>query len=130
MKKILLAIIFITSLFASYEAPMNVNGAKTIDSRLAYDMYSKGVKFLDVRPIKFVKFGKIKGALHLYVDNFKKELLEQIVKKDEALVIYCNGRGCPLSSEAIVKLVQYGYTNLYYYRDGFPAWKYYKLPIQ
>ena len=129
MKKLLAILIFATSLFA-FEAPMNVKGATTIDSRLAYDMYNKKVKFLDVRPIKFVKFGKIKGALHLYVDNFKKELLEQIVKKDEPLVIYCNGRGCPLSSEAIVKLVSYGYTNLYYYRDGIPAWKYYKLPIQ
>ena len=114
MKKLLILLMLTASLFA-FEAPLNVKGAKTIDSRLAYDMFSKNVKFLDVRPIKFVKFGKIAGALHLYVDNFKKELLEQIVKKDEPLVVYCNGRGCPLSSEAIVKLVKYGYTNLYYY---------------
>jgi rhodanese-related sulfurtransferase len=130
MKKVIFIFLCSTYLFSQYLAPKNVDGAITIDSKEAYNMFMKNDKFLDVRPIRFLSSGKIKNSLHLFVDEFTQEKIEKIVNKKENLIIYCNGQSCPLSSKAIIKLKSYGYTQLYYYRDGIPAWKYYKLPIQ
>ncbi len=130
MKIIFSILLMISTLFANYKAPMNVMGSQYIDSQKAYDMYKKGVKFIDVRPDRFLKNGKIKNAIHLYVDLFTKQKLNLIAKKDEPIVLYCNGQSCSLTAEAIIKAVKYGYSNLYYYRDGYPAWKYYKLPTE
>jgi rhodanese-related sulfurtransferase len=51
-------------------------------------------------------------------------------KKDEPIVIYCNGASCMRSSKATAKAVSWGYTKVYYYRDGFPAWKAASLPVE
>jgi rhodanese-related sulfurtransferase len=130
MKKIFYILLLVSSLFANYIAPMQVSGSQYIDSQKAYEMFQKGVKFIDVRPDRFVKEGKIQNAYHLYVDLFSKQKLNSIAKVNEDIVIYCNGQGCPLSAEAIVKAASYGYTHVYYYRDGYPAWKFYKLPTE
>ena len=117
-------------LFA-YTAPASVAGAVTIDSKMALDHFNKGTLFLDVRPEWMVKKqGKIKNAINIYVDNLSDKALIKYAKKDAPIVVYCNGTGCSLTHEAIEKLVGMGYTKLFYYRDGYPAWIYYKLPIE
>ncbi len=130
MKKIVFILLLVSSLFANYMAPMHVPGSQLIDSKKAYEMFNNGVKFIDVRPDRFVKNGKIKNAYHLYVGSFSKKNLNSIVKQNEDMVIYCNGQRCPLTAEAIEKAVEYGYTKIYYYRDGYPSWNHYKFPIE
>lgn len=132
MKKVMLLVltIFTVSLYAGYSAPLHVQGSKLVDSKEAYALYNQGVKFIDVRPMKFVRFGKIKDAHHLYVGVMTAQNIGNVVAKNEGVVIYCNGVGCPLSAEAIVKMAAWGYSKIYYYRDGFPAWKHYNLPIE
>ena len=128
MKKIFLLLFVTLSLFA-YQAPMTVKGSKTVNSTIAFDLHKKGVVFIDVRPARFIKDGIIKDAKHVYVEDLTKEKLNSLVKVDEAVVFYCNGPGCSLSAEAIIKAVSYGYKKIYYYRDGFPGWVYYQLPV-
>ena len=130
MKKIFSILLIASSLFASYMAPMHVSGSQNVDSQKAYEMFKKGAKFIDVRPPRFLKEGKIKNAHHLYVGSFSKQKLNSIAKENENIIIYCNGQSCSLTAEAIVKAVDYGYKNIFYYRDGYPAWKHYKLPIE
>jgi rhodanese-related sulfurtransferase len=130
MRNVLAILLIAGALFASYMAPERVPGAQTIDSETAYAMFQKNVKFIDVRPERFVLEGKVKNAYHLYVDEFSKQKLNAIAATKEEIVVYCNGLGCPLSAEAILKAVGYGYTKIYYYRDGYPAWKYYNLPVE
>ena len=129
MKKIFSILLIASSLFASYMAPMHVSGSQNVDSQKAYEMFKKGAKFIDVRPSRFLKNGKIKNAYHLYVGSFSKQKLNSIAKENENIIIYCNGQSCSLTAEAIIKALDYGYKNIFYYRDGYPAWKYYKLPI-
>ena len=130
MKSLLVVLFSITTLLANYIAPMSVAGSTYVDSEKAYMLYNKGVKFIDVRPARFLSQGKIKNAIHLYVGDFTKAKLLSLAKKSEEIVIYCNGQGCSLTPEAIIEVVKYGYTKVYYYRDGYPAWQYYKLPIE
>ena len=133
MHKIIFTIILtVSALWGGYTAPLNIAGTTTIDSKIAYELYNKNVLFLDVRPTWMVQEqGKIKNALNYYVRSIDKNGLEKIIStKNTPIVIYCNGIGCPLSEEAITKMLPLGYKNIYFYRDGYPAWKYYKLPVQ
>ncbi len=132
MKKIILSFLLtFSTLYAGYSAPMQVSGSTTIDSKAAYDLYNMKVLFIDVRPYDMVRNqGKIQGAYNLYVDDMTQERMSKVAKKDRPMIIYCNGAGCSLTAEAVVKLVKWGYVNIYYYRDGYPAWKHYKLPVE
>ncbi len=130
MRNLLLVLLFsITTLFA-YTAPQTIPGTTYVDTQQAYELYKKKTKFLDVRPEKFIKMGKIHGAAEFYVGLMTPKSVFLIGRKNEPIIVYCNGVNCPLTQEAIEKLKSYGYTNLYYYRDGFPAWKAAKLPME
>ena len=123
-------LLVVSSLWANYKAPMNIKGSITIDSKKAYDLYNQKVLFIDVRPTWMVqKQGRIKGAVNYYVRDITQNGLKKILPtKNTPAVIYCNGISCSLSEEAIVKIAPLGYKNIYFYRDGYPAWKYYQLP--
>lgn len=130
MKKLILILMIFTSAIFAYEAPLRINGSTYINSEKAYKLYLENVKFLDVRPLNHFKNARIRNAYHLYVDNLTQNSLGKIIQQSEKVVVYCNGRGCSLTHEAIVKMLHFGYKKIYYYRDGFPAWQYFKLPIQ
>lgn len=130
LKKVVLSLLVtLTTLFA-YTAPMSVPGSTYITTEQAYELYKKKTKFLDVRPEKFIKQGKIHGAAEFYVGLITPKSVFLIGRKSEPIIVYCNGVNCPLTQEAIQKLVSYGYNNLYYYRDGFPAWKAANFPTE
>lgn len=132
-KLLLIILLTITSLFgAKYTAPMQIDGAITIDSKRAYNMFLKNTIFIDVRPQWMVQQQqKIKNAVNYYVRDITRDGLAKIIPtKKTPFIIYCNGIGCALSEEAIRKIVPYGYKNIYFYRDGYPAWRYFKLPIE
>jgi rhodanese-related sulfurtransferase len=46
------------------------------------------------------------------------------------VVFYCNGHACHRSSKASKLAVGWGWKKVYYYRDGFPAWKAANNPIE
>jgi rhodanese-related sulfurtransferase len=132
MKKMIVTLLAAVTLLLAYTAPAEIPGAVTVDSRAAHQAFLKGTLFLDVRPERMIKEGgKIKGAVNLFVENMTKEGAASVVATpDTPVVIYCNGQGCSLSEEAIVKLVGWGYSQIYFYRDGYPAWTYFKLPVE
>ena len=43
--------------------------------------------------------------------------------RDDAVVFYCNGITCMGSSVASQKAVEWGWTNVIYYREGFRHWQ-------
>ena len=130
MKKLFIICIMSFGLFGSYTAPMRVEGSTYVDSKAAFELFNKGAKFLDVRPQGSISKGKIKNAIEMYVGHMSPQKIMLFVKKDEPVVVYCNGQQCSLTPEAIILMKKWGYTKLFYYRDGYPAWKYYNLPTQ
>jgi rhodanese-related sulfurtransferase len=112
-------------------SPETVKGAITIDGAKAKAMFDKGVVFVDVRNDKDWNGGRIPGAVHLDLHkNFTADALAKHVKKDQEVVMYCNGPSCMRSSEASEKAVGWGFTKVYYYRLGFPDWKAAGYPVE
>lgn len=132
MKKIILTFFATVTLLLAYTAPMELPGATTVDSKVAHEAFVKGTLFLDVRPEWMVaKEGKIEGAVNLFVEKMTKESVAAVIATPLIpVIVYCNGEGCSLTEEAIGKLVELGYKQLFFYRDGYPAWSYFRLPTE
>lgn len=112
-------------------SPETVDGAETINLEQAKLMHADGVKFIDVRSLRQFKKRHIPGAIHLYInDDFNQQNLLKHVKKSEPLIIYCNGAHCSLSYKAAEKAVEWGFTRVKYYRDGFRAWRKDGYPLE
>jgi len=112
-------------------SPMTVDGAKTVTTEEAKKLFDSGVLFIDVRKDKDWAAGRVADAVQL---NIKTKLSEQTMleemKKGDPAVVYCNGERCLRSSNAAIKAVSWGFTNIYYYRDGYPAWKSAGHPVE
>lgn len=76
---------------------------------------------IDVREIDEYKEGHIQNAINISVDDIKEEVEKVIVNKDTNIVVYC--RSGSRSSEALKKLIDLGYTNVYD-MGGIISWEY------
>lgn len=113
------------------ESPQSIDGAKTVTATEAKALFDKGIAFIDVRKDKDWAAGRIPDAVHLELKkilNDKK--LSKEVKKDQKVVFYCNGPKCMRSSVASAKAVVWGYSKVYYFRGGLPAWKSAGYPVE
>lgn len=116
--------------FAKSPAPMQVDGAVTISTKQAKSLMNQGVTFIDVRGITDYQTRHIQWAIHL---DLKLDLTEasllNTVQKQQPLVFYCNGDHCQRSAIASQKAIKWGWTHVFYYRGGFPAWVKASLPV-
>lgn len=112
-------------------SPETVNGATTVSTQEAKQLFDRGITFIDVRSNRDWEAGRIPGAIHIELKHkFTQESLGAVVSKDQPVVLYCNSIGCMRSSHASEKAVSWGYTKVYYYRLGFPDWKHAGYAIQ
>ena len=117
--------------YAGDVSPQTVAGATTVDTAKARELFDKEVLFVDVRKNSDWDAGRIPGAVQLELKKvFSEETLSAEAGKDDEIVIYCNGESCMRSSDASAKAVGWGFNKIYYYRDGFPAWKAAANPVE
>jgi rhodanese-related sulfurtransferase len=117
--------------FANKISPMQVDGATTVNSVEAKALFDKGVIFVDVRSDKDFDAGRIPDALHLNSKtNFSDGSLSNEIGKADGVVLYCNGESCLRSSYTSSMAVGWGFSKVYYYRDGYPAWKLAGFPVE
>lgn len=112
------------------QAPPEVAGATTITIDEGAAMFDEGVLFVDVRKGSDYDAGRVPGAVNLYVHDLTDEALGAEAAKGDKIVFYCNGVKCDLSSKACEKAVSWGYSQIYYMRDGFPGWESAGLPVE
>lgn len=129
---ILMAMFALTGTVAAKDpSPESIAGATSIDAAKAKDLFDIGTLFVDVRSDKDWAAGRIPDAVHFELKKvFSEETLAKEAKKSDAVVIYCNGHSCHRSAKACTKAVAWGYSNVYYFRDGFPAWKAAGYPVE
>jgi len=130
--------LFVLSLFGTQVAvsgdevsSMSVSGATTVTTEQAKKLFDDGALFIDVRKDKDWNAGRVSDAVQLNIKTiFSEESMSAEMAKGDPVVIYCNGERCLRSSNAAIKAVSWGFTNVYYYRDGFPAWKSAGYPVE
>jgi len=112
-------------------SPSFIPGATSIDVIEARQLYDRGALFIDTRPHVDWNRGHVAGAVLLELEKmFTKKALSELVDRAEEVVIYCHGSRCLRSSKGTEKAVSWGFEKVYYFRDGFPAWKAAQHPIE
>ena len=116
---------------AAAQSPETVAGAKTVTVDEAIELFDGGAAFVDVRKPSDFDAGRIPGAYHLDVKTaLTQEALAELAAPSDPIVFYCNGHSCLRSSKASEMAVSWGYTDVYYLRDGYPAWEAAGFPIE
>lgn len=115
------------------DAPMNIAGATTLDSKGVIDLISTtpGVAIIDNRTKADFDDGHIEGAVNITdTDMVSESALSGVVKSKAAPVLfYCNGVKCGRAAKATAKAVEWGYSRIYYYALGIQDWKANQFPL-
>lgn len=95
------------------------------------NMISSGERFklVDVLDKAHYEREHIKGATSLPVNEIGKKA-GKMLKKDEAIVVYCASFDCQASTNAAEKLFSMGYTNVLDYKGGLKDYKEAGLPME
>lgn len=106
-------------------SPTEVKGTTAIDAQQARELWLKGTKFIDPRSTSDWNAGRIPGALHMEMGKpvyNSDTALEFLGSYGAPVVAYCNAEACHRAAQLAEKLVEWGFTQVYYFRLGYPAW--------
>ena len=123
--KSLWLVMILSGLLWSEEAGYRLVGLEEV--KKAYDAHS--ALFIDARSFEKYRRGTIMRALNVPLKRFKRMKKWLPVRKDAAILVFCNGIECGKSEKLARRLHRAGYTNLMVYRNGYPEWRRHRLPI-
>ena len=124
------------------DTPAALSGAKLVAAEDVAKAAASGAMLLDARVAAEYADSHIKGAVNVpYREKSDKaanfdagqdefNLSKLPADKSAAVVIYCNGPECWKSFKASTVAIKAGYTNVLWYREGFPNWKAKGLPTE
>ncbi len=134
--------ILISGMAQAADTPATLAGTKLVSAADVVKLQSSGAVIVDARVASEYAEGHIKGAINVpYQEKSEKvanfdatvdefNLAKLPADKGAAIVIYCNGPECWKSFKALTAAIKAGYTNIYWYREGFPNWKSKGLPVE
>ena len=114
-------------------APESYEGAEVVDSQWVHSQLGK-IKIFDVRKKAEYVEGHLPGAISSpYKEKSEKvadfdpvddelDVADFPTDKNEPVVVYCNGPSCWKSYKSTVWLVKEGYTQVKWFREGYPEW--------
>ncbi len=123
------------------DTPAELAGTKLVSAEEVVKAKSAGAPVIDTRVAAEYAEGHIAGALSIpYREKSAKtvnfdagqdefNLAKMPSDKAAPVVIYCNGPECWKSFKASTVALKAGYTNILWYRGGFPDWKSKNMPI-
>lgn len=110
----------------SNPSPVSVPGTTAITAQEARDLWLKQAYFVDPRSTSDWEAGRIPGALHMEMrtDRYNATTVLDFVGGDfnAPIVSYCNAEACHRSAVLARDLLSWGFTNVYYFRLGYPHW--------
>jgi rhodanese-related sulfurtransferase len=89
------------------------------------------VTIVDSRVASECNEGHLPTAIN--IPSTQMDPLKDRLPRDKAqpLIFYCNGwPECTKSHEACTKAVRWGYTDVYWFKDGAPGWQAKRYPLQ
>lgn len=101
---------------------------KATELKRMLDSHAK-VVVVDARPLLEYDQGHVPGAISVGPDRW--EFIAGYLPKDKevALVFYCRGIGCVMSTEAATEADKAGYKNIKIMQGGLPEWKSMHYPV-
>jgi rhodanese-related sulfurtransferase len=92
---------------------------------------ASGGLIIDARSPELFAMGSIDGALSLPMVDIDAVLPEFLadVAKDQLIITYCSGFGCPDSFDLGVLLIESGYQDVRVFEGGYPEWRDAGLPV-
>ncbi len=124
------------------DTPPTLAGAKLVNAADVAKAQSSGAAVIDARVASEYADGHIKGALNVPYREKSEKAVNFDASQDEfnlaklpadkaaPVVIYCNGPECWKSFKASTVAIKAGYTNVLWYREGFPNWKSEERPTE
>ena len=118
-----------------FYSPEVLPGASIPTAEQVKKLMAQGVPLFDVRPLAHFREARIPGAVNVpYQMNSPKEVdyddsvdsfdVSKLPKdKNAPMIFQCNGAECWYSYKAARYMVKRGYTKVYWFRTGLPAWK-------
>lgn len=134
-----MALLFASFLLLSQVAqanvsPIDVPGATSLDAHGVKELWMQGALCIDPRSQSDWEAGRIPGALHMMSRSefYKPETVLRFTagRYDDPIIAYCNAENCLRAANLARDLVSWGFTNVYYFRDGFPAWRNAQFPYE
>jgi len=108
-----------------------VEGTTKIDVGTAKALHARNVVFIDVRESVEFGPGHIPSAVNLEMTTgLSNESLSRLIGKNDEVVFSCFGKYCPYAAYACAKAVLWGFRHVYYFAEGFPAWKDAGYPVE
>jgi rhodanese-related sulfurtransferase len=115
------------------DAPMQIEGAKTLDSKGVIELISTtpDVVIIDNRTKADFDSGHIEGAVNIVDTSMTADAAFTGMVKSKAtpVLFYCNGVKCGRAAKATAQAVAWGYSRVYYYALGVPDWKANQFPL-
>jgi len=125
-----------------FYSPEVLPGATIPTAEQVKVLMGQGAKLYDVRPQAHYREAHIPGAINVhYKMNSPKEIefddsvdgfdISQLPKdKNAPMIFQCNGAECWYSYKAARFMLKRGYTKIYWFRTGLPAWKAAGYPVR
>jgi ABC-type phosphate/phosphonate transport system substrate-binding protein/rhodanese-related sulfurtransferase len=125
-----------------FYSPEVLPGATIPTAEQVKKLMAEGAPLFDVRPQAQYREAHIPGAVNVpYQMNSPKEVeyddgvdafdLTKLPKdKNAPMIFQCNGAECWYSYKAARYMVKRGYTKIYWFRTGLPAWKASGYPVR
>jgi ABC-type phosphate/phosphonate transport system substrate-binding protein/rhodanese-related sulfurtransferase len=125
-----------------YFTPRVLDGVRIVSAEEAMELMKKGVPLYDTRSEEEYRDKHIKGAKWLpYGEKSAKEVGFDAAKdsfeptrvsdnKAAPVIFACNGAECWKSYKSCVAALKAGYTQVYWFRGGFPEWVARGYPVE
>lgn len=124
--------LMLCSVLALAEAPDVVMGAKTVGLEQAKTLFDDGAVFIDVRDAQSWSLGHIQGSVNLdfNASEFAVLYISKELDRSTPIVFYTSSPLNVSSAMASFFASNWGYSNVYYFREGFYSWMAADLPVE
>jgi rhodanese-related sulfurtransferase len=113
-------------------APASIPGAIIVSAEEVVELTLSRPELviIDSRKKSEYSKGHIEGAVNLLNTAMRREDLAALCPdKTSPIIFYCNGIRCLRSSDAIRKVMDWGYRNAFWFRGGWKEWTDKRLPV-
>ncbi|MDH5736278.1 MAG: rhodanese-like domain-containing protein [Gammaproteobacteria bacterium] len=113
-------------------APNDIPGAVSVTAEEVIKLVFSNPDLVVIDSRKNTEYlkGHIEGSVNILNTELTADELEKYLKdKTTAVLFYCNGVRCMRSSDSVRKALDWGYSNVFWFRGGWDEWTDKRFPV-